>query len=373
MVDKQWSASTASILWRDLTIDLIDKGPRKLEAIINSDPNGILDNIKTLKISTVTMDLFHSLALQASSNLLLLLSVLPRDSITKFVCLNYALDKGQLGVLLRTQTRLEYIAVQPSTNIGGIPGANYVRGTISRLRTLDVQVRGSHHQIYANYVSWFAHAPQLYVMFITGRLHSEPNLFEAWTFPKQMPLLRLRRLVLRNLHLTNSANNIVGCLHLPTLQYLTVQRCQNTQSTLKALSTSFKKTSNTSLREFRLYCTENILKALEEFLDTSKGLKVIMLSLWKSGRLPKLQSLQGCGKTLQTVAIYHRNQDQHYSAEDLEEMVRSCPNIKILAIGLRDLESTINGMHTLEPLHLSNSVLSGTVQQEYARSLVSVN
>ncbi|KAF1364038.1 hypothetical protein EJ07DRAFT_152095 [Lizonia empirigonia] len=316
------------------------------------------------------MDLIHSLTLQASSNLFVLLGVLPRDSITEFLCWNYALDKGQLGLLLRTQTRMETMAVSPSTSMGGIPGANYVRGTISRLQTLEVQVRGSHHQIYANYVSWFAHAPQLHTLIIEGRLRSELNLFEAWTFTEQMPLLRLRLLKLRNLHLSNSANNIVGCLHLPTLKILSVQSCQNIEPTLKSLATSFKETSNTSLQDFHLGCTEDISDALEEFLNTSKGLKKIKLRFLGDGTLPNLQSFQECGKTLQTVAIYHRNQDHHYSAENLEEMVHGCPNITDLAISLRNLESTINGMHAVEPVHLSNSVLLGTVQQEYARSLM---
>lgn len=90
-------------------MDLADTGNRSLDPPVNSYPNGFLDSIKALRITTKRQKyLSPQLGIQAMSNLLLLLGALPRDSLTRFQAAHFKLGHNAIGLLLRTQSRLSY-------------------------------------------------------------------------------------------------------------------------------------------------------------------------------------------------------------------------------------------------------------------------
>jgi hypothetical protein len=48
-VDKQWSAAAATVLWAQVSVDLVETATRKLDALLSHD---VLSNIRDITITT---------------------------------------------------------------------------------------------------------------------------------------------------------------------------------------------------------------------------------------------------------------------------------------------------------------------------------
>ncbi|KAF3033474.1 hypothetical protein E8E12_000296 [Didymella heteroderae] len=74
LVNKQWSAVAATVLWSHVRIDLIEKATRKFDALLSPD---ILSNIIEIMITTKSKGLSSKVEQQATWNLRGLLMTLP--------------------------------------------------------------------------------------------------------------------------------------------------------------------------------------------------------------------------------------------------------------------------------------------------------
>ncbi|KAF3053660.1 hypothetical protein E8E11_010549 [Didymella keratinophila] len=162
LLNKKLSAIAATILWSHLKIDLVETDNRKLSVLIDSSPQtGVLDNAKQLTITTEDMLGDPQERSQTTTNLIGLLSVLPRDCLTAFYCTCFPLRRNDLAVLLRIQSRLGdsslCLAVYEQN---GLPGTNHVRSNLSSLRKIHI-VSSRSSLTYEGLVYWIPHASVL--------------------------------------------------------------------------------------------------------------------------------------------------------------------------------------------------------------------
>ena len=115
LVNKRWSAAAATVLWRHLDVDLEDSPA--FDALLNSSPDGILDNVKHLVITNVT-SIENSIQQQRRySNLLRLFrlfrlfSVLPRDGLTSLESQWFKFDQVLICVLISSQSKLRQLDI----------------------------------------------------------------------------------------------------------------------------------------------------------------------------------------------------------------------------------------------------------------------
>lgn len=368
LVSKQWSAVAATLLWSKITIDLIDTDKRKIAAIINSIPGGVLDNIKELTISNPdqrTLD--PQLRSQAASNLLAILGALPRDTLISFRSAFFRLDQNILGILLRNQKRLISLVVALNqNNQDGLPGLNYIRGNLTMMRDITIYVTGSHSQTYRGLADWFPHALGLRILSIRGRL-AAPNQFDGWTLPAGAPLIKLSKLYLKDLHLSDSTGSVATLLQLPCLKDLSFHNCINTGPLLRSFVRRYKEISSCALESFTYDATkvpEDDCKAAQELLESVEGLKCIAWGATEGKQL-KVGSLERTGKTLLCLDLWGFDHEAVCSARGLEHLVTSCPNLRVLRLSLGNLSQVVDSLGTLEPCIISTL-------EEYAMQLVSL-
>ncbi|KAJ4362115.1 hypothetical protein N0V95_001573 [Ascochyta clinopodiicola] len=340
-------------------------------AILDSDPNGILDNVKNLSISTIESGLSHLSQQQAKLSLVSLLGALPRDCLSAFTSNDYALSKYELGILLRNQTQIETLESPVTTKKGDPPGPNDIKGKLSLLKTLVVEVFGTEHFAYQGYNHWFAHAPKLRNLRIKGSALSELNHFDAWALPDQTPLLKLLVLTLDNVRLSKSTKSIVDCLYLPDLLHLEIHECDNIEPLLRSFTTAFKKTHRMSLETLEIFdsrSSESLSGVVEEFLGAVTSIRTVKLD-FTNGDLIKPESLMGCGQTIETLEIYHYDAEIRYTLHELRKLTSSCPNLTRIGLNLVDLRNTIAALQPFESLCVSTSAYSGPESDEFAKSL----
>ncbi|KAF9701490.1 hypothetical protein EKO04_000160 [Ascochyta lentis] len=369
--NKQWSASAAMILWKELTIDLIDSNTRNVVTILDSNSNGILDNLKNLSISTCKGFLSQPLQQQVNISLLVLLGTLKRDCLNAFISSEYALSKYELGILLRNQTQIKKLAVSLTTDKGGPPGENYIKGALLVLEELFIKTSGTEHHAYQGYFHWFAHTPNLRKLCIEGKVRSATACFDAWALPDQTPLLKLHTLELSHVQLYDLPRNIVDCLHVPSLQFLEISECENVSSLLGSFTAAFNKTSDIFLEYLSISSSESaedLSGSLEGFLEAIAGVSTIRLA-FTSGNLPGPRSLIRCGPTLKSLRISHRDPECLYTPQELQQLVESCPNLVWIALDLVNLSDTIDAMPPFAHLHVSTSANSGAILHALATSL----
>lgn len=151
LVNKQWSTVAAMVLWAHVGIDLIETTTRKLETLVDPHPNGFLSNVRRMTVTTSRKDLSSKNQKYALKNLRRLLGVLPRDCLTSFHS-KFHLDHECIGILLRNQSHISKMKITLHMRERlGLPGRNYTRGNLDRLRELVVCVHGNQHHIYQGY------------------------------------------------------------------------------------------------------------------------------------------------------------------------------------------------------------------------------
>lgn len=238
---------------RQLRVDirLYDTHRYRFTALLNSSPNGILDNVKGLSIHTSMTTSSISQKQQYTSILLKLFSALPRDSLSSLHSETLPVHPDVICILLRTQSQLREINIPiEETSPDGLPGGSHIRNSLSQLEKLRLDVIGSKHQTDRDACAWFAQAPKLRNLEIKGR-GSEINHFEGWT-PAQPCLMKLRHITMRDIRLTNIPKKILEHIDLPWLRLLMLKECSNVTAFLLSFAQRFKTTSKSALATFAL-------------------------------------------------------------------------------------------------------------------------
>lgn len=366
LVNKQWSALAATVLWANVSIDLNEDNKRKIDHIVNSNPCGILDNLKELNISTALANLNTQKAQDATTNLLRLLGVLSRDSLVAFRCANFRLDQHTLGLLLRNQshlTDLQFCVNEKKQ--AGLPGTNYVKGNLSRLQSITVRPVGGRHSTYKGLETWFFHLPMLRALAIEGMLPGARNDFAGWTLPVQTPLLRIVDLTLRGLRLLDTASRMDLLLDIPCLESLDIIACDNVEPLLRSFAKSFMQ-KGSALRAFLCIprdLPEKVSKACEELFESVETLEKVVVGTCGECSLPRITSLHRNSQSLQTLCLHTARAGISYSLPELGDLAVHCPNLLQLWLSVGDLRDTIDDMILYEPFDI-------TTVQDYAKSLV---
>lgn len=145
----------------------------------------------------------------------------PRDNLLSFTSVFRFLPVA-IGILLRNQSRLRELTVWPQPNYpGGLLGPNYVRGKLSELRSLVLNVHGTRCDASDRLGVWFAHAPLMIKLFVVGT-PTISNSFSGWKLSTGTPLHKLRRLYLRDVTFSETTASVPSQLCLLSLRELLI-------------------------------------------------------------------------------------------------------------------------------------------------------
>jgi hypothetical protein len=354
------------VLWFKIEIELNDNGRRKIDYLVNSEPHGILDNLRKLVVS-VSLGSNHSQkSSEANTNLLRLLGALPRDSLTSFRCLHFRLDEHVLGILLRRHSRLTKLEVcvnekkEPT-----LPSINYVQGNLCNSQSLVIRPLGRHSNTYQGLSIWFPHMSKLRKLAVKGMRYDTPNHFAGWTLPAQAPPIRLRKLKLRNLKLHDSTADMNLSIDLPHLERFDVTICTNVELLLHCFAKSFGEFGS-ALKDFRCHGTisEETRNACEDLFRSVATLKSVQLGAHKGGHLPRIQSLHKNSQSLKQLTIYTWDMGSPYPTSEIHELVAQFSDLLTIGLNLVDLTDIIDEMEILESFDISRA-------SDFTASLVS--
>lgn len=356
------------MLWRELRVDvcLYDTHQDRFNALLNSSPYGILDNVKRLNVFT-TSTASSLLAKQKTASILLkLFSAFVRDNLSSLHSGTLPIHPDAICLVLKTQSQLREIDIAvDETSPDGLPGRAYARNNLSQLEKIRLDVVGSKHQTYRDACVWFAQAPKVRALVVKGR-GAEAH-FEGWSSSAQPNLTNLRCITLEDIHLTNVPRKILDHLHLPSLRTLVLKGCCNVTPFLLSLAQRYKEKNKSALERFALFAdplTADAQEASAELIRSSSGLKLVAIEVM-TGAVIDLQCLRPHCTSLKTLRLPSSAEDTScYSAEDLDQLRLICPSLQELAMNLGDLSPMFDDVGLSEAFRLAD-------QMEYVQRLVS--
>ena len=351
----------ATLLWRRFYVDLRDSP--SFDALLKSSPDGILDNVKELVITNVTVTRNSSQQHRKYSNLLKLFGVLPRDGLSSLESIRFKFDPALICVLMRCQSKLRKLDIIADESTFEYLPISCIRGNLLELEALWVDVFMGMRYTYENMSTWFDFMPNLREMIVAGRWNAPvavPNFFEGWALTTPLGLLKLHTLDMRKISLPSDPAPITAHLDFPSLRHLKFTHCTNTDPFLSSLTEAYVKTAGAPLET---YCysadvsPKDALLASANLIELCTGLKYVQLT-GITGSILDLQCLGSSGRSLSKLALNSNmitRDPFYYSAEDLKEMAVLCPNLRILSICLCDLASYVDDLDWTDPFRLTNN------------------
>ncbi|KAG9204844.1 hypothetical protein G6514_010078 [Epicoccum nigrum] len=258
LVNKKRSAAAATVLWRYFDVDLEDSPA--FDALLNSSPDGILDNVNHLVITHIKSTVNPDLQQRKYSNLLKLFSVLPRDGSSSLKSHWFKFDPDLICVLLSSQSKLrdlDVIVDESSSDYLPIP---CIRGNLLELQVLGVDVMNSTHHTYEILGTWLNHMPKLREVVVKGRRDvqmANPNFFQGWALPASLELLKLHTLDIQRVSLPNNPRRITAHLDIPSLRHLELTHCANTVPFLNSLAQVYEQAGGAPLEMYHYYANES--------------------------------------------------------------------------------------------------------------------
>lgn len=361
LVSRAWSLVAAAVLFQTAKLDLIDLRGRNLDAIIDGPAGGFLDSIKNLTIADPKRKLTSQGTVSFRINFLLLIGALPRDNLVLFT--SGILGREAIGILLRTQSRLRGLEIGLKRD--GIPGLSYVRGNLSKLRSLELVLEGTNP--YNHLGTWFGHSYSLTALTIIG-MYRLPSLhdFRGWTLPSDTPLLKLRLLRLRNIAFTTLIESLPQQLYLPCLKELYIQACSNTAVLLEAFTAAYMSSEHSNLEIFEQ----------KSMLGTDDMAAISFLgSLKTSGAvIPRSdfpsEYLLGPHDSLHFLNISNSSTGNRYNASELNGICRICPNLQVICLDFVEINIAINDIESFQGFQLSTQHEARELQSAIRNTLV---
>jgi hypothetical protein len=364
-MNKKRSVAAATVLWRYFDVYLEDSPT--FDALLNSSPDGILDNVKHLVITNITSTVNLDLQQRKYSNLLKLFSVLPLDGLSSLKSHWFKLVPDLICVLLSSQTRLrdlDFIVDDSSSDYLPIP---CIRGNLLELQVLGVDVMNSTPHTYEILGTWLNHMPNLRETVVKGRRDvrmANPNFFQGWALPASLELLKLHTLDIQRVSLPNNPRRITAHLYLPSLRHLELTHCANTVPFLNSLAQVYEQTGGAPFEMYRYLAnksSKDAQVASERLIDLCTGLEVVLVAEMTQSLL-NLRCLKASGRTLSKLVLSSNSMTCipiYYSIADIEDQVVRCPNLRVLSVCLGSLTSIIDYLDWTEPFRLfggTNSV-----------------
>ncbi|KAJ4335112.1 hypothetical protein N0V87_006388 [Didymella glomerata] len=367
LVDKQWSAAAATVLWAQVSVDLVETATRKFDALLSHD---VLSNIRDITITTESENLSARSVQSATWNLLGLLMALPRDSLQSFRSVKFKVGYHVLSAMFRAHSRINTLAVYvdeskaPGDFSSGLPSASRIQNSLSNLHCVIIHASGE--SSYKELSTWFPYATALDRVEIQGDSSGSGTHFTGWQpLHAGAPLFKLCHLHLLYLQFSESAGGIVGALHFPSLRRLVLGNCSTVAPLLSALAQGLRTSGSFSLAQIGIFCTEaseSDVEALEKVFASLESLEVVAYSTMK-GRLPSLNTLQGNADSLRNLFVDSSGFDQIYSMRDFEQLSAKLTSLKKLSLSVGDLNPMIDDLDVLEPFDLRND-------EDYMKKLV---
>jgi hypothetical protein len=238
----------------------------------------------------------------------------------------------------------------------GLPGQNYVRDSLSELRSLKLGLGGTNFNSCERLGIWFVHLSSLKKLLLIGS-QATPDLhvFKGWTLLSGTPLLKLRHLHLRNVAFSTLIESLPKQLDLPSLKGLYIRACSKTSILLEAFTAAYMSTEDNNLKKFEhvsVLGSDDV--AAIKFLEFLKRAEVIVLrSNVANEFLPAPDTFAETGHSLHFLHVSISSTGNHYSASELNGLCKSCPNLQVLCLDLFDINSDINGIDTFQDFKFS--------------------
>ena len=266
--------------------------------------------------------------------------------ITLFYFTSGILGREAIGILLRTQSRLRGLEIGLKRD--GLPGLSFVRGNLSKLRSLELVLVGT--DLYNHLGTWFGYSSSLTALTLIGTYRS-PNLhhFRGFTLPRDTPLLKLRLLRLRNVAFTTLIESLPQQLHLPCLRELYIQACSNTAVLLEAFTAAYMSSGHNNLEIFEHKST----------LGTDDMAAILFLgSLKTSGAvIPRSdfasEHLSGSHHSLHFLNISILSTGDRYNPSGLNGLCMTCPNLQFICFDFVEINIVINDIESFRGFILS--------------------
>lgn len=354
LVDAPWGSVAASILFHTFESDLADTDTRKVDAILTSCTGGMLDSIKQLRIKAAK----SGADIEQSRNLLRLIGVLPRNSLTG-LHLDSCMDQDVLGVYLRAQSQLRYLKVFVATGrqAESPPSVSFIQGSLGKLEALFIGTQG---EVVDGFASWMPHLTSLKMLRIAAKETIDTTYFKGWQMPGRIPMFQLRALCLERVSLPDSPEQIIDMIQLPQLEALVLRKCQNSVPLTKMLAHGFGKVT-TQLR--RLEHTsekhEGQMYPICQLLNSVASLEEVSIDACQAQPLP-VACLTHHGPSLRYLrltflhileALPDQRHDVMYSPLALDILINACAELEFLGLSLATMNFGI--WANLEPVHVS--------------------
>ena len=389
LVNRKTRDIASKVLWHHIRINLIETNNRKLNSILHTKHYGLLANVKILELKRwhdsgcalegqFSREKYKCLQRTVTANLQLLLNALPKDALTCFHS-DLGLNGGNLTTLLATQTRLCSLTVRRARwEYDQLPAVTQVVGNATMLRSLRIDLHCEKE--YKKYCKLFSHMVALEELYIRGAgadTHRKPILLTVT--PNEAPLLRLRHLDLFNLRINASAaSGISTQIYLPRLQKISIRQCWDGSLLLRTFAEAFSISRDQALEAVKYVSVETytpslslmgLLDSVPRLIELESGNLFGMFpytsSLMRHGDSLRLLCLHALGfsGTLGGSRLYH-------TLRQLEEIVKSCPNVEALGVTLVDTYWDFALLQN-ERVRLDSSKLDPSKQQSFTKSLVS--
>jgi hypothetical protein len=323
------------VLWKTFVSNLQETPGRRFNALLLSIPDGFLDNVKNLRITSY---------IGPSEKVMQLLFVLTKNTLRTLEL--STVNTRTLGLLIHSQTLIEKLTYQQKgTKIEhAFPDSRFLAGNFQKLRSLNITPQGNSD----NYSVWLLNTPALNDLRLIpshGVIPRAADLIplKMWKPPVGFVPLRLRRLTLISLNLSDNPDPIGKIIRLSSLETLEVRHCIGVSHFLQHLTTEFSvldKQALKSLFVLQPFNEPDLIESLNPFIGCFSGLRALFVATSIPGRID-VDKICRHGKTLQFLhldPLYRKERlalsdaGNNYTAAELATLVAGCPHIEELGI-----------------------------------------
>ncbi|KAI4671075.1 uncharacterized protein J4E88_009473 [Alternaria novae-zelandiae] len=353
LANKRWRKSSSTVLWKTFSSHLQERG-RDFDALLLSPPNGFLDNVKNLKITSFDV----------SEKVLQLIAVLAQNTLR-----TVELPTGNpriLGLLIRSQNLIEELTYQHPGLQHSRPDSRFLVGNLNKLRKLTITPAKDD-----DFNAWLLNTPALETLNIAhynGFKPSNPELrdlasLKRWKCPSTFIPLRLRHLRLSYLNLFDGPYHLGKITDLQSLTDLEISYCINVSSFLEHLSIEYSALDSFALKSLcftQSFEEPDLFKFLNQFIGCFSGLE----RLFVATRNPQHVNVEKMCRHGQTLRLLHLDplyrpsrlplseaRNHCYTATELETLLVGCPKIQELGVHVAaiDIRSMTCGVPYLFP------------------------
>ncbi|KAI4679352.1 uncharacterized protein J4E84_008380 [Alternaria hordeiaustralica] len=353
LANKRWRKSSSTVLWKTFSSHLQERG-RDFDALLLSPPNGFLDNVRNLKITSFDV----------SEKVLQLIAVLAQNTL-RTVELPTG-DPRALGLLIRSQNLIEELTYQHPGLRHSRPDSRFLVGNLNKLRKLTITPAKDD-----DFNAWLLNTPALETLNIAhynGFKPSNPELrdlasLKRWKCPSTFIPLRLRHLRLSYINLFDGPYHLGKITDLQSLADLEISYCINVSSFLEHLSIEYSALDSFALKSLCLiqsFEEPDLVKFLNQFIGCFSGLE----RLFVATRNPQHVNVEKICRHGQTLRLLHLDplyrpyrfplseaRNHFYTATELETLLVGCLKIEELGIHVAaiDIRSMTRGVPFLFP------------------------